>query len=153
MAATPRVDVIMDPAALAKLLRSPQGPVMRSAIRAGEEVKREAKKQVGVYRPPDAYSAANRARRPGQLRDSIVKRVVSTSKGPAMQVVAEDEIALWHHEGTRPHTIRARRKPFLVFFWPKAGKVVSFKQVSHPGTKPNRFLTEPLRRVLRRGLR
>jgi hypothetical protein len=70
-----------------------------------------------------------------------------------VQVVAEDEIALWHHEGTRPHTIRARRKPLLVFFWPKAGRVVSFKQVNHPGTKPNRFLTKPLRAVLRRGLR
>jgi len=153
MAATPRVDVIMDPAALAKLLRSPQGPVMRSAIRAGEEVKREAKKLVGVYRPPDAYSASHRARKPGQLRDSIVKRVVQTSKGPAVQVVAEDEIALWHHEGTRPHVIRPRRKPLLVFFWPKAGRVVSFKHVNHPGTKPNRFLTKPLNALRRRGLR
>ena len=147
------VRVIVNPAELAKLLRSPQGPVMRAAIRQGEQVKQEAKREVGVYRPPDAYSAANRKRRPGTLRDSIVKRVVQTPTGPAVQVVAEDEIALWHHEGTRPHTIRARRKPLLVFFWPKAGRVVSFKQVNHPGTEPNRFLTKALNKVTRRGLR
>jgi hypothetical protein len=147
------VRVIVNPAALAKLLRSPQGPVMRAAIRQGELVKEEAKRLVGVYRPPDAYSSANRGRKPGTLRDSIVKRVVQTPTGPAVQVVAEDEIALWHHEGTRPHTISARRKPLLVFYWPKAGKVVAAKQISHPGTKPNRFLTKALNNVVRRGLR
>ena len=74
-------------------------------------VKKEAKQLVGVYQPPAAYSAANRGRRPGQLRDSIVKRGVQTTKGPAVQVIAEDEIALWHHEGTRAHKIPRAPKP------------------------------------------
>ena len=140
--------VVMDPAKLAEVLRSPQGPVMRRMIQDGELVKREAQRLVGVYRPPDAYSAANRRRRPGTLRDSIVKRVVATGRGSAVEVGSDDPIALLHHEGTVPHVIRARRKPLLVFFWRRVGHVVSFRQVNHPGTQPNRYLTNALR-VLR----
>lgn len=140
--------VVVDPAKLAEVLRSPQGPVMRRMIQDGELVKREAQRLVGVYRPPDAYSAANRRRRPGTLRDSITKRVVATGRGPVVEVGSDDKIALLHHEGTVPHVIRARRRPYLVFFWRRVGSVVRMRQVNHPGTQPNRFLTNALR-VLR----
>jgi hypothetical protein len=140
--------VVVDPAKLAEVLRSPQGPVMRRMIQDGELVKREAQRLVGVYRPPDAYSAANRRRRPGTLRDSITKRVVATGRGPVVEVGSDDKIALLHHEGTVPHVIRARRRPYLVFFWRRVGHVVRMRQVNHPGTQPNRFLTNALR-VLR----
>jgi hypothetical protein len=136
--------VIVDPQKLAEILRSPNGPVMRSMIESGELVKQEARRLVGVYQP-DAYSAANRKRRPGTLRDSIVKRVLVGPGGqPEVHVGSDDKIALWHHEGTVPHTIRPRSKPLLVFFWPRVGHVVSFKSVNHPGTQPNRFLTKAL---------
>jgi hypothetical protein len=142
------VTVVVDPQKLAEVLRGPNGPVMRRMIEDGELVKREAQRLVGVYRPPDAYSAAHRKRRPGTLRDSIVKRVVQSGSGPVVQVGSDDDIALIHHEGTRPHPITPRTKPRLVFFWRKVGHVVSFKRVQHPGTQPNRFLTNALR-VLR----
>lgn len=137
--------ITVDPQKLAEVLRSPNGPVMRRLIEDGELVKREAQRLVGVYRPPDAYSAATRRRRPGTLRDSITKRVVAGPGGqPEVQVGSDDKIALWHHEGTIPHTIRPRTKPLLVFFWPKVGRVVAFRSVNHPGTQPNRFLTKAL---------
>lgn len=136
--------VVIDPVKLAEVLRGPNGPVVRDLIEAGELVKREAQRLVGVYRPPDAYSAAHRKRRPGTLRDSIVKRVVDVDGGPGVLVGSEDPIALWHHEGTVPHIIRARRAPLLVFFWPRVGRVVAFPRVNHPGTQPNRFLTNAL---------
>lgn len=137
--------VVIDGRKLAELLRSPQGGVARKLFTDGEKVKQEARRLVGVYQPPDAYSAANRKRRPGTLRDSIVKRLVSDGQGLSVLVGSNDPVALWHHEGTRPHVIRARARPRLVFFWQKAGRVVAFKQVNHPGTKPNRFLVKALR--------
>lgn len=39
--------------------------------------------------------------------------------------------------GARPHVITARRASALRFYWPKAGKVVYFRQVNHPGNQPN----------------
>lgn len=141
------VQIVIDNRKLAEVLRGPNGPVMRRLIVDGELVKNEAKRLVGVYRPPDAFSAATRKRRPGTLRDSIVKRVIGGTN-PRVEVGSSDPIALWHHEGTRPHVIRARRAPLLVFFWPRVGRVVAFEKVNHPGTKPNRFLLNALR-VLR----
>lgn len=136
--------VQIDPVKLADFMRSSTGPVIRDMLERGERVKRRAQELVGVYDPPDAYSAANRQRRPGTLRDSIVKRVADVGGQPAVIVGSDDPIALLHHEGTQPHPIEARQAPMLVFYWPKAGRVVSFRRVNHPGTQPNRYLTNAL---------
>lgn len=141
------VTIIVDPAQVNQIMRSPQGPVVRRLIEDGELVKREAKRLVGVYVPPPA--GPRRARRPGTLRDSIVKRLVRKANGDvAVQVGSDDPIALWHHEGTRPHTIVPKKAPFLVFYSRRAGGVVYAKRVNHPGTQPNRYLVNALR-VLR----
>lgn len=140
--------VVIDPRKLAEFMRSPQGPVYRDMARRAARVKEEARRLVGVYVPPDAYSAANRKRRPGTLRDSIVTRVTEQGGLPVWTVGSQDPIALIHHEGTIPHPIRARLKPLLVFFWPNGydgARVYAFKSVNHPGTKPNRFLTNAMR--------
>lgn len=136
--------VVFHPAALAELLRGPNGPNARNLIAKGELVRQEARRRVGVYVPPDAFSASNRNRKPGQLRDSIVKRLAEQGGELAVLVGSDDPIALLHHEGTTPHIIRASSKPMLVFYWPKVGRVVRFLQVSHPGTRPNRYLTDAL---------
>lgn len=136
--------VVFDPAALADLLRGDDGPVARDLIAKGELVKNEARRRVGVYVPPDSYSAANRGRKPGQLRDSIVKRLANENGELACLVGSDDPIALIHHEGTTPHIIRPRSAPMLVFYWPKVGGVVRLLQVNHPGTRPNRYLTDAL---------
>lgn len=136
------VQVDVDPVKLAELMRSPDGPVMRMLIEDGEAVKQEAQRLVGVYDPPP--EGPPRSRRPGTLRDSIVKRIGTDNGLPVVQVGSDDPIALWHHEGTEPHTITPSSAPRLVFYWKKVGRVVSALRVNHPGTKPNRFLTDAL---------
>lgn len=66
------------------------------------------------------------------------------------RVVAVPEHAIFIIKGTKPHVIRAKRAPRLVFFWRKVGRVVSFKSVNHPGTKPDNYLAKSLERVVRR---
>ncbi|MFA6006937.1 MAG: HK97 gp10 family phage protein [Candidatus Paceibacterota bacterium] len=50
------------------------------------------------------------------------------------------EYAIYVHEGTRPHVIKARKGGGL--FWKGAAHPV--KSVQHPGTKPNRFMPRVL---------
>ena len=138
--------VRLDPAGLAEVMRSPSGPFVRRLIADGELVKQEARRLVGVHRP---RPGERRARRPGQLRDSIVKRLASDKGMPVVLVGSADPIALLHHEGTRPHTIRARPGGWLVFWSDRAGRTVYAKVVNHPGTRPNRYLTNALA-ILRR---
>lgn len=140
--------VVLDGAAIAQLLRGPEGPVFRHVTRAAEIVKDGARRRVPVWSPAPgepAWSVARRtrARRPGTLRDSIVKRVVADpTNGFAILVGSEDKAALWVHEGTQPHTITPSTKPMLVFYW--NGSTVRTLRVNHPGTQPNRYLTDAL---------
>lgn len=139
--------VQIDAAALAQILAGPNGPVSRRLIEDGEIVKRGAQKRVGVYQAPPgapAWATQRGGREPGRLRDSIVKRVTAAPGGIRVLVGSDDPIALIHHEGTDAHTITARRRPFLVFWSAKLGRVVRTKRVAHPGTKPNRYLTDAL---------
>jgi hypothetical protein len=138
--------VRMDPVALGRLLRGPNGPVARQMIRDADQVRDEAKRLVG-YSRPDPLGRPRR--KPNHLRDTIVTRATDRKGEFAMLVGSNDEIALLHHEGTQPHLIRPRRAPALVFWSTRAGRVISTKLVRHPGTRPNRYLTDALR-VLRR---
>ena len=136
--------VVMNPAALAELLRGPSGPVMRRLLEDGEFVKDRAWGYVRVHKP---IQGERRKRKPGTLRDSLVKRV----RGPGLvEVGSEDDIALIEEKGSTPHPIVAKGKP-LVFYWPKAGKVVAFPPfgkppgtVNHPGTTGSKYLTKAL---------
>jgi hypothetical protein len=123
---------VIDPRALQAFINDGNGPVVRDLLVRGERVKVEAKRLVG--------------KKTHNLENRIVKRIVDDGGLPAVQVgVINVPYAFFHHEGTPPHVIRARRAPMLVFYWPKVGHVVAFKQVNHPGTKPNRFLVNALR--------
>lgn len=134
------VRVVMDPAALAALLRGPSGPVYRRVLEDANLVKREAQRLAPVGK---SGFGSRSSRRPGTLRDSIVVRIMSAAGGDiAAQVGSSDPVALFVHEGTVPHTIEGN--PLLVFYWAKAGKVVAFRRVNHPGTQPNRFLVQAL---------
>lgn len=145
--------VVLDPVKVNELLRGANGPVVRELYVAGELVRQEAKRLVGVSTRTNTQRRGAGGkfvaqRKPGTLRDSIVKRLVQGSQGPVMQVGSDDPVALWHHEGTQPHVIRPKQARMLVFYWPKVGKVVYLPIVHHPGTRPNRFLINALR-VLR----
>lgn len=136
--------LVIDPQKLAEVLRGPNGPVVRRLLEDGDLVKQEAQRLVGVHRP-DPWGRP-KDRRPGTLRDSIVKRLRALGNDVSVEVGSADRIALIHHEGTEPHDIYPRNKPRLVFW--TGGTVVYAKHVSHPGTKPNRYLLNALQ-VLR----
>lgn len=120
------------------LLRGPQGPVMRYLLLLGTKVQAEAKIQVGK----DTL----------QLERSIVKRIIPGNQGFVRVQAGNQHVpyALFHHEGTKPHIIKARKAKALRFTG-RDGRIVFRKQVSHPGTKPNRYLVDALRRVIRGG--
>lgn len=126
--------VIINPAAVAQLFRSPMGPVMRYEALVAQKVQDGAKQKVGVS------AEAGEGPHP-HLRDTIVKRFISTSTGPAWRVGSELSYARLHHDGTPPHVIVPRNASVLRFPT-KGGTIVFARRVNHPGTKPNRYLTD-----------
>jgi hypothetical protein len=137
--------LILNPVAIAELMRSPAGPVMRDMIVRGERVKQAAIRIAPV--------------RTGNLRDHIVKRIVQTPQGGGVLVGVEHvPYAIWVHEGAKPHIIVPRNAKMLA--WPSEGgggggsfdmqhfgpgSMIFAHIVHHPGNKPNRFLIRALR--------
>lgn len=86
---------------------------------------------------------------------SAIDSVFSVERGNIVATVGVNPqgrgvgYALWHHEGTKPHTIAARNAEFLRFPNRRGGGGVVYRQsVRHPGTKPNHYLTKHLREVV-----
>lgn len=118
---------------------------MRDMMRKGEVLQQLAKHQIplGHIHGGGGY---------GNLRDSVVKRVFADTAGggmPRVVVGSGHPIALIHHEGTRPHLIRPRYKKVLRFPGHSRTGWVFAKLVRHPGTKPNRYLTDNLPRAMK----
>lgn len=117
------------------LLKSPYGAVGRDLFQRAIRVERAARRQVGV--------------KTGKLRSSItVKNQTLTTYGQKYAVGSDLSYALLHHNGSRRHVILPVRAQNLVFF-SKTGKLVVTNKVNHPGTKPNRYLTDNLFRAIR----
>jgi len=113
------------------LLNNPSGSVGRYLARKGRMVTVAARAQVGV--------------RTGALRASIHMRHLRDSRGQFVRIGSALNYALMHHEGTKPHLITPNRAQVLRFV--KGSRVVYAHSVMHPGTKPNKFLTDNLRLV------
>lgn len=126
--------VLLDSIAIARLLRSEDGPVMRDLSVRGTRVQQRARELVG--------------KKTRKLEFGIVKRFARDANGPFIAVGFSDRpplgYGIYHHEGTPAHVIRPRRARVLAFYWPKVGRVVYLREVHHPGTRPNRFLTGAL---------
>lgn len=123
---------VADEAAMKRLTRSPDGEVGRYITKLGQRVAMLARFQVGVDT--------------GALRRSINFRLVQRGGGLTAVIGSNNRIALMHHQGTRPHIIVPRRAQTLRFY--SRGRIVYSKLVHHPGTKPNRYLTDNLRQVI-----
>jgi hypothetical protein len=123
---------VADEAAMKRLMTSPDGEVGRYLTKLGQRVALLAKAQVGVDT--------------GALKRSINFRLVQGGGGLVAVIGSDNRIALMHHQGTRPHIITPRRAQTLRFY--SRGRIVYSKLVHHPGTKPNRYLTDNLRRVI-----
>jgi hypothetical protein len=140
--------VILNPGAMAQLLKGPTGPVYRDLQVKGARVLAQAriecpKSAAGPSVPNDRRRG--RKRQPGDLARSQVMRNGSYNGEPAVFVGTQDPIGAFVHEGTVPHLILPKNGKHLVFYWGRAGRVVYLKQVHHPGSKPNRWLIRSLR--------
>jgi hypothetical protein len=111
------------------MLHSPRGEVGKHMAKIGLKIVAAAKVQVGV--------------KTGALRDSIHMRVKRTVFGGLkLEVGSPLSYAKMHHEGTRPHVIMPQRKTVLRFS--SQSRVVYSREVKHPGTRPNKYLSDNL---------
>ncbi len=78
----------------------------------------------------------------GKLKNSIKMEHKPTRYGQELKIGSENKIAYLHHEGTKPHLITPKNSPQLVFM--SKGRVIRTQMVRHPGTKPNRYLSDQL---------
>lgn len=124
---------VLNKAAYEVLTQSPNGDVGKYLRKRAIILQALAKRQVGVQT--------------GALRKSIRYQVVRDSKGLIATVGSGNRIALMHHNGTKPHIILPRRAQTLRFY--SHGRIVYSKMVHHPGTKPNKYLTDNLSRAIR----
>jgi hypothetical protein len=135
------ITFIIDNQVLANILDGPDGMAMVYLIKRCVVLQDAAKNQIrmGHVHAGGGY---------GNLRDSIVKRIMPgkyPDSMPQAQVGSQHPIALMHHEGTKPHEIRPRVAKILRFpaAWAPGGFALAMV-VQHPGTSPNRYLTDNL---------
>jgi len=122
----------------------PDRSAMRQMLRgSGGLVYNEIEKRT---RRANTFAKAQVGKDTRELYRSINYRITAGSGNVLGVVSANNKIALMHHNGTRPHIIAARRAQTLRF--KSRGKIVYAKVVRHPGTRPNKFLTDSLRKVV-----
>jgi hypothetical protein len=89
------------------------------------------------------------ARVEAPTKSHALQRSISSTYhgGGRWSVSASAPHAKFVHNGTKSHLIKGRRRSMLRFFWEKVGAVVYLRQVNHPGTKANPFLTRAMHKV------
>jgi hypothetical protein len=116
------------PGALDYVLDNPQGDVGKYLKKRGRFIVAAAKRQVGVDT--------------GRLQQSIYYTHLRDSRSQYLWIGSNEPHALMHHEGTRPHTIVPREAPILRFT--SGSRIIYTRHVEHPGTRPNRYLSDQL---------
>lgn len=140
-----------DPKGMAEFMRSPSGPVMRDLLRRADQLIILARAQVHRGKSPEKGSILGTAgRAQPHLQDTIVKRTDMTRAAGPVVMVGSDAApkALIVHEGARPHVIVPRRATMLRFVG-RTGQVIFTRRVNHPGTQPNRYLSDNLPKVVK----
>jgi len=117
--------IVWNEPALFHLLKDPAGDVGRHMFTRGVMITAAAKAKVG--------------KKTGALAASIGISQEPTAIGQKMTIGSPLSYAYMHHEGTRPHIIRADSGGLLRFS--ARGRVVYSRAVAHPGTRPNRYLS------------
>lgn len=108
---------------------APTGEIGTKLHKNGLLIQAAAKAQVGVAT--------------GALRDSIYFIHERTGMFQELRIGSDNSIALIHHEGSRPHQIRSAPPKMLRFS--SRGRMVYTHEVMHPGTKPNKYLSDNLK--------
>jgi len=126
---TCRVDLSEFHAAVTATKRELGATVRRSTMQAGASGRDEAKAK-GQFQD-----------RTGNLRREIFWRILTYDAQQAEgEIVSPMSYSQFVENPTRPHKIVARRKPELVFWWPKVGAMFFGKSVNHPGTRGYPFM-------------
>lgn len=120
-----KIDVKINQAKLRRMLNAPTGEVGRLMRGRAEKARMHARAQVG--------------KRSGALAMSIYIDQSMRAGGQRLSIGSNLSYAAYVHEGTRPHMIVPRGGEILRFT--QKGRVVYSRAVMHPGTKPNKFLT------------
>lgn len=116
------------------LLYNPSGVVGSYLRKKGDAIISLAKAQVGV--------------RTGRLQRSIAhKRHFKDSRGQQMWIGSDVRYALVHHQGRGPVVIVPRSARVLRFV--SRGQIIFAHKVVQKGTKPNRYLSDPLSKVIK----
>lgn len=113
---------------------------------------------VGRWMKVRGVAATQVAKRTVGFRTGHLRRSISMEqdrKGPGRQQRVRIGVlksgakgyALYHHEGTKPHIIRAKRGGVLVFR--VRGRLVRTRNVLHPGTRANPYLTRAMHSFVR----
>jgi len=116
------------PGVLDYVLNNPQGDVGLYLKKRGRLIVAAAKRQVGVET--------------GRLQSSINFTHFRDGRGQYLWIGSREPHALMHHEGTKPHTIVPREAPILRFS--SGSRIIYTRHVNHPGTRPNRYLSDQL---------
>jgi hypothetical protein len=115
-------------------LNHSHGIVGRHLHRTANRITQLAKLQVG--------------KKTGRLRESIrFEHIGRSVLGPRVKVGAYTTYAMVHHQGSRPRIIKPKNADGVLIFR-KGPRIITTKVVRHPGTRPNRYLTDPMRRVV-----
>lgn len=109
----------------------PSGEVGKFFQKKGKLVLSAAKAQVGSST--------------GMLRSSLHMRHNRDVRGQYIIIGSSLSHARKHHEGTKPGIIIPQKRRTLRFF--SKGVMFHTKLVKHPGTKPNRYLTDNLKLI------
>lgn len=123
---------VPDRSAIQRLLHGRDGMVAR------EIYKRALKVQAGAVR--QAHKRTGRLAR--SIHTEMTYRPVTSA-----YVGTNVRYAMMHHEGTRAHPIVATPGRMLTFT--QNGRRVYARKVLHPGTSPNRYLTDQLVKAVR----
>ena len=111
------------------------GTVGRHLHKTANKITQLAKLQVG--------------KKTGRLMNSIqFEHMAKNALGPGIKVGAYTDYALLHHRGTKPHIITPN-KPGGTLVFRSGSRIVRTPIVRHPGTRPNHYLTDPMRTVIR----
>lgn len=106
------------------------GMTARHLHKIANRIQQGARRQVGV--------------KTGALKNSIRIEHFKAPGGAAVKVGSNLHYAYLHHEGSRPHLITPN-DPNGILVFSKGARVIRAKQVMHPGSRPNRYLSDQLR--------
>lgn len=115
-----------------EMTQGPQGLVAQDLLKRGEKLRVLAIRQVGKHT--------------GELARSIKVFLLQTGSGLEVLVGSDHPRALMVHQGTRPHLVKAKFGRMLRFR--VGGRIVYAQKVHNRGMRPNKYLTDNLRRVV-----